>query len=86
MASLLPDRPQDLCTCSPCHPDSFPALLSAASDHKSAPGPQVTSAEEPSLIYSHSHDLAPRGLLSQIVTAGALLPCFGSSVCAWPGL
>ena len=53
---------------------------------QSAPGPQVTSAEEPSLIYSHPRDLAPRGLLSQIVTAGALLPCFSPSVCACPGL
>lgn len=67
-------------------PDSLPALLSAASDHKSAPGPQVTSAEETSLIYCRPHDSAPRGLLSQIVTAGALLPCFSPSVCAWPGL
>lgn len=67
-------------------PEFFPALLSAAPDHKSAPGPQVTSAEEPSLIYSHPHDSAPRGLLSQIVTAVALVPCFSPSVCVCPGL
>lgn len=64
---------------------SLPYFTSAASDHKSAPGPQVHLCRGAFPNPGHSHDLAPEAP-EPIVTAGLCSLVLAPLSVAWPGL